>query len=275
MLVSPVVLLHAASVLLSWHERSMRSFASNTLAASGHTLHYYELSPPEPEWRIVFIHGTPGSGAVFSEQFEHPFPRADLISVDRPGFGASRPARRKPSLDDQANAIGALLTQLAPHRTLLVGHSYGAPVALLAALKFTNQVSGLLLIGGSVDPSQEKTYLIQRIGDWPLFSWLLPRPLRQCNRELLTLGHDLQALQPRLRSLAVPVLMLHGGSDPQVPVANVDYLRHQLELAGKTNLFSRIVLPHYNHFIPWQHPEAVQAALMTLTHQLSRTPHDP
>jgi pimeloyl-ACP methyl ester carboxylesterase len=57
----------------------------------------------------VFIHGTPATAAAFPEQFRHPFPRANLLAVDRPGFGASHPDRRAPSLDDQANAIGALL----------------------------------------------------------------------------------------------------------------------------------------------------------------------
>ncbi len=188
----------------------------------GHTLRCYELKQPGAEWNIVFIHGTPATAAVFGEQFRHPFPRANLAALDRPGFGASGPDRRRPGLEDQANAIGALLTNQPPRRTILVGHSYGAPVALLAALKFTNQVAGVVLIGGSVDPAQERTYGIQRCADWPAVSWLVPRPLRQSNRELLTLRDDLVRLQPQLSGLAVPVVMLHGGRDRQVPVANVE-----------------------------------------------------
>jgi len=162
-----------------------------------------KLKQSNAEWNIIFIHGTPATAAVFGEQFRRPFPHANLAALDRPGFGASGPDRRRPSLEDQANAIGTLLTNGPPRRTILVGHSYGAPVALLAALKFTNQVAGVVLIGGSIDPAQEHIYAIQRFVDWPVISWLVPRPLRQCNRELLTLRGDLVRLQPQLSMLTV------------------------------------------------------------------------
>jgi pimeloyl-ACP methyl ester carboxylesterase len=224
---------------------------------------YYELYQPDPEWTIIFIHGTPGDSAAFREQLVHPFPHANLIVFDRPGFGGSKPALRHPSLEDQANAISALLPTNKNQRVILVGHSYGGPIALQAALKFTNQVAGVLLIGGSIDPGQEKIYTIQRIGNWPVLSWLLPRDLRQCNRELLTLKGDLIKLKPRIATLTVPVIMLHGKKDDLVPVENTDYLRNQLAAAG------------YNHFIPWEHPDAVEAALRKLTDRLSSVAPKP
>jgi pimeloyl-ACP methyl ester carboxylesterase len=141
---------------------------------------------------------------------------------------------------------------------------------LWTALKFTNEIAGILLIGGSVDPAQERTYVIQRVADWPVFSWIVPRPLRQCSRELLTLRGDLIKLQPQLSNLKVPVVMLHGTLDRQVPLANVDYLRAQLTAAGKSNLFDAIVLSNYNHFIPWQHPDAVEKAIELLTNHIDR-----
>src|SRR5882724_5242043 len=272
LMVLPILLLHFFSFLFSLHNRSMRAFSSRMVAdSSGHQVRLYEHLEPGAEWNIVFIHGTPATAAVFGEQFRHPFPRANLTALDRPGFGASGPDRRHPSLEDQANAVGALLNSGSVRRTILVGHSYGAPVALLAALKFTNQVAGVVLVGGSVDPAQERTFAIQRFADWPLVSWLVPRSLRQCNRELLTLRADLERLQPQLSALAVPIVMLHGGKDRQVPLASVDYLRAQLAAAGKTNLFEQLVFPDYNHFIPWQHPDAVETAIRMVTDRLSHT----
>jgi pimeloyl-ACP methyl ester carboxylesterase len=69
--------------------------------------------------------------------------------------------------------------------------------------------------------------------------------------------------------LTVPVLMLHGTKDKLVPVANVEYLRAQLAAAGKRNLFDQLIFPEYNHFIPWQHPDAVEAALEKVMHSAS------
>ena len=268
-----VVLLHVASLLFSLHDRSMEGDASKVKVDSfGHKLHYYELDQTNAEWNIIFIHGTPATATVFAEQFRHPFPCANIIALDRPGFGASGPARRWPSLEDQARAVGALLPANNHQRTILVGHSYGGPVALLAALIYTNQVAGVVLIGGSVDPTQEHVYVIQRIAEWPLVSWLLPHALRQCNRELLTLRGDLVRLQPQIAGLSVPVVMLHGAKDRQVPVENVAYLQAQLAAAGKTNLFEPLVFAGYNHFIPWEHPDAVEAALRKLTDRIKSVP---
>ena len=262
----PVGVMHGMGLFAAMHDHSMDVFWSRIVTdAYGHTIHYYEVKQPDAQWTIIYIHGTPGSASAFREQFVHPFPNANIIALDRPGFGGSKPSRRRPSLDDQANAIEILLTNEPPGRVILVGHSYGAPIALLAALKFTNQVAGVVLIGGSVDPAQEHIMVIQRIGDWPVLEWLVPHWLRQCNRELLTLRGDLLRLKPEIATLTVPVVMLHGVKDPLVPIANVDYLRAQLTAAGKSNLFDTLVYPDYNHFIPWEHPEAVEAAIKKIT----------
>jgi pimeloyl-ACP methyl ester carboxylesterase len=270
LLLSPILFLHAAAFVISLHDRTMKHFTSRTIAdAAGHKVHFYQLKQPNPNREIVFIHGTPATAAVFGEQFRRPFPRANLVALDRPGFDQSTPATRKPSLEEQAQAIGASLPKPGGLPVILVGHSYGGPLALLAAIEFTNQVAGVVLIGASLDPSQERTYLIQRLGDWPVLSWLLPRSLRQCNRELLTLRGDLVRLERRLPSLAVPVVMVHGAKDRLVPVANVNFLKSELARAGKEDLLQDLLFPGYNHFIPWEHPEAVEQAIGMVTRRLS------
>lgn len=130
--------------------------------------------------------------------------------------------------------------------------------------------AGLVLIGGSIDPALERPFAIQRAADWPLVSWAAPRSLRQCNRELLTLRGDLERLQRQLPQLTVPLVMLHGGQDYQVPISNLEYLREQLATAGKENLFAQLIFPDDNHFIPWEHPEAVEAAIRMLIDRLSQ-----
>ena len=239
---------------------------TNTL---GIILRTYALTQPDADWDIIFIHGTPASGAIFGEQFLHPFPKANLVTFDRPGFGKSKPDVRKPGLAFHAEAVGTLLHT--NRRTILVGHPYGAPVAIAAALQFTNQVAGLVLVGGSVDRAQETIYRAQRWADWPAISWLFPRALRQCNRELLTLRDDLRRLQPELARLNVPVVMVHGAKDRQVPVANVEFLRGKFALAGKSNLFEALVYPEANHFIPWKRPEALEAGLQALTNRIAHS----
>ena len=260
-----IALLQALAFMFSAHDRPLPGAVARSIAGTnGLPLRYFEQRADQADWNLVFVHGTPASAAIFWSQFSRPFPRANLYSLDRPGFGGSSASGRWPSLDEQVEAVGRLLEKVGSEPVILVGHSYGGPVVLAAAIRYTNRIAGALLVGGSVDPAQEKIYWPQYVGDWPMVSWLVPRLLRQCNRELLSLRADLVELQPRLSDLRAPVLMLHGTEDRQVPVANVEYLRAQLEAAGKSNLFDSVVLPGYNHFIPWEHPDAVESALTKL-----------
>jgi len=219
---------------------------------------------------LVFVHGSPGGAGIWRSQFIKPYPGADLIAYDRPGYGGSTPTEGQPHLQEQVDALTALLTSITTNRVLLVGHSYGSPICLLAALEHPDRIGGVVLIGGDVDPAEEKPMWIQYVFEWRVDSWLLPRNLRQCNREMLTVREDLKAMQKRFPQLTVPVVMLHGGRDPLVPVENVAWLGDQLAAAGKRELFTMIVHPDYNHFIPWEHPDAVAAAIGILKEQALR-----
>jgi len=116
---------------------------------------------------------------------------------------------------------------------------------------------------------------IQYFFGWRLTSWVLPRSLRQCNREMLTVGDDLKKVQTLLPTLAVPVVMLHGDDDPLVPVENVAWLQAQLAALGKSAQFAKIILPGVNHFIPWQHPADVRRAIGLLVKMASAQPNSP
>jgi len=232
---------------------------------NGFTIRWAESDLPATNLlTIVFVHGSPGGAGIWATQFRDPYPNAMLVAYDRPGYGGSKPSRAHPHLQEQADGLMAFLPQAATNRVLLVGHSYGSPIALLAALEHPDKISGVLLIGGDVDPAEEKLWRAEYIFGWRLTSWMLPYSLRQCSREMLTVKADLQQLQKMLPQLAVPVVMLHGDQDELVPVQNVDWLEKQLATEGKTNLFAKIIMPGVNHFIPWEHPEAVERAIGAL-----------
>ena len=147
---------------------------SATLTTNGFVIRYHLAESTAAQWNIVFVHGTPANAGIWHSQFKDPFPGANLIAYDRPGFGLSQPARRHPHLHEQVSALTDLLAIMPARPTLLVGHSYGGPVALLTALKHPELVAGVVLIGGSVDPDQEHTLWIQHPFHTGATSWVLP-----------------------------------------------------------------------------------------------------
>jgi pimeloyl-ACP methyl ester carboxylesterase len=261
-----VLALHVGAWIIGRHEQPERLAARIHISQlDGFKVLWAEKRTTNANFTIVFIHGTPGRAGVWREQFAHPFPAADLIAYDRPGFGASTPIARHPHLDKQVEALTNLLAAAAiTNRVLLVGHSYGGPIALLAAIKHPDRIAGALLIGGDVSPKLEEMLLIQYAGNSPILEWLVPRNLRQCNREILAAPRDLVEIQNGLSNLSVPVVMLHGTRDDFVQVENVQWLESRLATLGKTNLFAKIVLPDANHFIPWERPGDVAIAIKRL-----------
>jgi pimeloyl-ACP methyl ester carboxylesterase len=77
-----------------------------------------------------------------------------VIVFDRPGFGHSaRPRNVIWTPDAQAELFKGALEQLGVSRAVVLGHSWGASVAVALALKFPELVSGLVLASGYYYPT--------------------------------------------------------------------------------------------------------------------------
>lgn len=123
------------------------------LDVDGVRLHYIERGEGPP---LVLLHG---NGSMI-EDFEASglIDRAArhyrVIVFDRPGFGHStRPRRRVWTADAQAELFHAALKQIGVSRALILGHSWGASIAVALALRHPQAVSGLVLASGYYYPS--------------------------------------------------------------------------------------------------------------------------
>jgi len=77
-----------------------------------------------------------------------------VIVFDRPGFGHSeRPRSVVWTPDAQAELIKLALEQLGVSNAIILGHSWGASVAVSVALKYPSLVRGLVLASGYYYPT--------------------------------------------------------------------------------------------------------------------------
>lgn len=206
--------------------------------------------------RVILVHGTPGDAAGWADFIAAAPPGQDIIAIDRPGFGSCGPDGAVVSLRDQAAAIEPLLVRRDGRWPILVGHSLGGPIVAQAAADFPGRVGALIIVAGSLDPAQEHIHWAQPIGEWRLVRGLLPRALRNANRELMALKPQLEALAPRLSALRCPVEVVHGTKDQLVPYANVAFLRARMPAGmAVTTLEGR------NHFLPWTSAGEIRAAI--------------
>lgn len=96
---------------------------------------------------LVLIHGTGGSAASWSAQFDRFPDRYRVIAWDAPGYGASDPwGDTPPTADDYARLLGRFLDSRGVATAHIVGHSVGAILAGgLCRLKSTMVMSATFL----------------------------------------------------------------------------------------------------------------------------------
>lgn len=185
-----------------------------------------ETGDPEAQ-PMVFIHGAPGSGRDFSRYLFHDSLQAvaRLIALDRPGYGGSDYGNPMPSVIEQADRLSVLV----PDSSILIGHSFGGPVASALAIRHPQKVAHLVLLAAAVDPDQEKHFLINDIIGRPPLKWILSGAVRVAVKEKMTHEQALEELKPYWPKLDVPVTVVHGRNDNIVPYENVAFLESQLE----------------------------------------------
>ena len=211
---------------------------------------------------VIFIHGSPGNWRGWADYLIDPelTQKAELIAVDRPGFGESGAGRVERSLVQQARAIAPLLDQVAPgRRVVLVGHSFGGPLVARLAMDNGSKVTDLVILAGSIDPEMEQTAWYQYPADWPVISWMLPGALVVTNREIRALKDELVAMLPLWPQVTQRVTVMQGGKDDLVPPQNADFAEKMLTRAESVRI---IRLPEMNHFLPWTRYAQVKAVIL-------------
>lgn len=219
------------------------------------------LSAGDPSGQtVLFIHGTPGAGADWTPFLKAAPEGQHRIAVDRPGFGQSGPGAPIIALAEQAGALARLLRR-GSGPAVVVGSSYGGPVALQLAAGHPDVVSGVVVVGSAGDPAQEKPHPVQHLAAVSAVGRLLPRALRHSNAELLALRAELDALAHRLSAIRAPVTILQGLQDTLVPPENAPYIAERLAGAARRRV---VLVERAGHFLHILRSGLVEAALADL-----------
>ena len=115
---------------------------------------YYGQGQP-----ILCLHGHPGTGQCMSVFTEHLSPYFQMIAPDLRGYGRSRatqPFAMEQHLDDLSQVLSRL-----DQPCLILGWSLGGILAVELALKYPEQIAGLILISTASRP----------VGRHPAITW--------------------------------------------------------------------------------------------------------
>jgi pimeloyl-ACP methyl ester carboxylesterase len=124
------------------------------ISVNGVRLHYVDTGGAGPA--AVLLHGNGATNADWriSGVIGRARDRFRILAFDRPGFGYSeRPMGESWRPEDQAAVIKEALNQLGIEKPIVVGHSWGALVAVAMAIQFPDDIRGAVLASGYYFPS--------------------------------------------------------------------------------------------------------------------------
>jgi pimeloyl-ACP methyl ester carboxylesterase len=177
------------------------------------------LQTPEradASWKVVIITGTPSWSEYWAPTIAGLPTTREMIVADRPGFRTSEPEDAVRDIAKQADALAPMLEARPGQRVLLVGQSFGAPVATLMAQRYPDRVHALVLVSayfGDRGPTARRMFGVGR-----LVHGILPRDLRNSISEVTAQGPQLPAVWAALRGLSQPIVFVHGDDDSFVPL---------------------------------------------------------
>ena len=143
------------------------------VTVNGVRLHYLERGEGSP---VVLLHGNVVTAEDFrtSGVLDLLAKRHRVIAFDRPGFGYSdRPHGSVWSARAQADLLRDALDVLGIDRPIVLGHSWGAAVALALALNHPDDVRGLVLLSGYYYPTLRADVLLSSPPAIPILGDLL------------------------------------------------------------------------------------------------------
>jgi pimeloyl-ACP methyl ester carboxylesterase len=254
----------------------------------GTRLRYLERGSGTP---VVLLHGNGSmiedfvSSGIMDHAAGHRF-----IAFDRPGFGYSeRPRGRLWGPSEQAKVLLGALMHLDIERPIVVGHSWGALVALAMALESAENVAGLVLMSGYYYPIPRTETISVPAAAFPFVRRLMaPNAMRRVfapctvperfkraypmslalrlsqmlvvDEEAAMLLDATKALCQFYRDLSVPVRLI-AGSDDRIVDTNQHSVRLHKELG--TSILHRV--PGCGHMVHHAAQEDVMGAIAAVS----------
>ena len=207
---------------------------------------------------IVFIHGSPSSSLAWMVFMPDStlIKAANLYAVDRPGYGYSDFGKSMASIQLQSFLISEFLKEIKIRNIILIGSSYGGPIAARIAVLNTN-VDGVMMISAAIDPAIENDIWASRFTQWNLTRWIVPTGYRVAGDEKSVHAAELKKLEKDWSQVNVPVYHLHGDADNIVPVENLKYT---------DSVFTKVetkIFPNAGHELAWRHPQMIKDEIIS------------
>jgi pimeloyl-ACP methyl ester carboxylesterase len=227
--------------------------------------------------KLVFVHGAGESSLSFHYQLRH-FEGAE--GVDLPGHPVGRPCA---SVDGYVEWVRGFIAGRGHKNVILCGHSMGGAITQLYALKYPDELKGIVLVGTGARLKVDPKYLKDcEDGIGGRDGWLANREAEYARidpdlvKELLLrsaqvgpsvklndlLCCDRFDIMDRVPEIVVPALMVCGTEDVMTPVKYSAYLDDRIKNSRIT------VLEGATHYVMMERHREVNRAIAEFVEEL-------
>src|SRR5579872_672278 len=250
--------------LLSWFHQHNVEPHIGYYTAKGRKIRYVETGN-SPDATILFIHGAPSSLSYWRSYLTDSIllNRASMYAADRPGYGYSGLADPMPDISAQAAVQKPILDSLhkSHHPIIVVGVSYGGPIAARFAMDYPDLVDGLVLVAPPIGPGQERIFWFTYLVETPFIHWFVPRMLQTANQEKIHHEEELKKMLPLWDRIHVPVIYLQGEKDGLVDTTNETFARQHLTNVPYLDIR---MIPGRGHLIAFAEKDRIEQAILEL-----------
>jgi pimeloyl-ACP methyl ester carboxylesterase len=220
---------------------------------------------------IIFVHGSGGCGDIWRYQTDY-FPGSHAVNL--PGHPRGQILK---SVGECVDWLRKYTKRRGFKEVVLAGHSFGGAIALMYALRYAQELKGIIIIGSGARLRVHPTFLtpceeaIKGNGQkwYELVEEMYRLTPEDYKREVIEkqkaigpavmlndfLGCDKFDITDRVHEIKLPALIICGELDVMTPVKYANYL-------GAKIANSRVVIvPKAGHFVLAEKPEVVNKAM--------------
>ena len=147
-----------------------------------------------------------------------------------------------------------LLSGLDKRNTILVGYSYGGPIALASI----NRYKKIILLAPAVYSKVEPMPWALNFYKWKISRWLLPEIWKSASKEKLSHKKDLQRFENNWDKNPSQIISIHGDEDWIAPIENSFYLKEKFSLEQ----FELVTLNNAGHGLVWSNFDDIKKILL-------------
>lgn len=177
------------------------------------SLYYQEKGKGKP---FILLHGNGENGTYFNNQIEFFSDRYRMIAVDTRGHGKSPRGAAPFTIEQFAEDLNELMTELDISKAIILGFSDGANIAMKFALQHSDKIEALILNGGNLDTKGIKRVIQIPIEIGYKITKIFAEKSEEAKHNMELLGlmvNEPNIKSDELHSIQAPTLVIAGTKD--------------------------------------------------------------